>query len=175
MTPTPAQAATAAADQPPHPLELVRELVATFGPDFDAEEEVSGADAVEWMCDFVNRARISAGFWRSRERAYLAAIQAFHAAAANYSRGGDGRAVRAVGRLDASVRERRGAPLLPRPGDVAAPSPADLLDRVIAAFGPALDEGDEINGGDTVEWLGEFLPAARVVIRRYPDALLTST
>lgn len=115
MTPTPAQAASAASDRPPHPLELVRELVATFGPDFDAEEEVSGADAVEWMCDFVNRARISAGFWRSRERAYLAAIQAFHAAAANYSRGGDGRAVRAVERLDASVRERLGAPLLPRP------------------------------------------------------------
>lgn len=56
-----------------------------------------------------------------------------------------------------------------------AKSPAALLQMVERRFGEAFDEEDEIDGGDAVEWLGEFLPLVRASIEEAPSKAQQAT
>lgn len=47
-------------------------------------------------------------------------------------------------------------------------SPAALLQMLERRFGEAFDDDEEIDGGDAVEWLGEFLPLVRASIEAAP-------
>lgn len=149
------------------PLSLLRSLISTFGAAFDEDEEINGGDVVEWLGEFVPQARQAVGSFRRDLAAFEAVFSAFHASAADAGRGGDGRASRAVKRLEVSVRKRLGAPLIAEPGAAAPSCPATLLQEVVDTFGAAFDTDEEVNGGDAVEWLGEFLPRAQATARRY--------
>lgn len=149
------------------PLSLLHGLVSTFGAPFDEGEDVNGGDVVEWLGEFLPLARQALDTWQRDLAAYERVFAAYHASAADAGRGGDGRASRAVQRLEASVRKRLGAPLIAGPGAAAPPCPATLVQEVVDTFGQAFDADEDVNGGDAVEWLGEFLPRARSTLRRY--------
>lgn len=44
------------------------------------------------------------------------------------------------------------------------PGPVDAIRAFLAAWGQAYDNEDEINGGDLVDSLGEFIPMFRAAI-----------
>lgn len=41
-----------------------------------------------------------------------------------------------------------------------------LLETLVSRFGPALDRDEELDGGDTVEWLAEFIPRVYEELRK---------